>query len=72
MPIDRRKTGEGEGHDTAYRTRNFHTHPTHVCIEDFCGFEAMRIASYSGHLPETPAIPPFSAIADSIAPGTNR
>ena len=39
MPIDRRKTGERKGHDTAYRTRNFHTHPTHVCIEDFCGFE---------------------------------
>ena len=26
MPIDRRKAGERRGHDTAYRTRNFHTH----------------------------------------------
>ena len=71
MPIDWRKTGEGRGHDTAYRTRNFHTHPTHVCIEDFCGLEAMRIASRSGHLPGARAIPPFVAMADSIAPGAN-
>ena len=72
MPIDRRKTGERKGHDTAYRTRNFHTHPTHVCIEDFCGFEGMRIASRSGHLPKTRAIPPFFAMADSIAAGVDR
>lgn len=72
MPTDRRKTGEGEGHDTAYRTRNLHTHPTHACIEDFCGFDAMRTASRSGHLPETHAIPPFVEMADSIAAGANR
>jgi hypothetical protein len=72
MPVNRRKTGARRGHDTAYRTRNFHTHPTHVCIEDFCGFEAMRIASRSGHLPETRAIPPFFAIADSIVFGAAR
>jgi hypothetical protein len=72
MPGDRRKTGETKGHDTAYRTRNFHTHPTHVCVEDFCGFEGMRIASHSGHLPKTPAIPPFFAMADSISVGANR
>jgi len=46
MPIDRRKTGEGKGHDTAYRTRNLHTHPTHVCIKEFCGFwSALRARS---------------------------
>ena len=72
MQIDRRKTGERRGHDTAYRTRNFHTHPTHVCIEDFCGLEGMRIASHSGHLPGTHAIPPFFAMADSIPVGANR
>lgn len=44
MPVDRRKAGEGRGHDTAYRTRNFHTHPTHACIKDFCGFWSARIA----------------------------
>ena len=72
MPIDRKKAGERWGHDTAYRTRNFHTHPTHVCIEDFCGFEGMRIASRSGHLPKTRAIPPFFAMADSISTGADR
>ena len=72
MPIDRRKTGEGKGHDTAYRTRIFHTHPTHLCIEDFCGFEAMRIASRSGPLSRFRAIPLFLAMADSIAAGADR
>ena len=72
MPIDRRKTGEGRGHDTAYRTRNFHTHPTHVCIKDFCGIEEMRIASPSGPLTGIRAISPFLAMADSIATGADR
>jgi hypothetical protein len=72
MPNDRKETGEGKGHDTAYRTRSFHTHPTHGCIEDFCGFDAMRIASRSGHLSKTSAIPPFFAMADRIAAGAGR
>ncbi len=72
MPIDGIKAGEGRGHDTAYRTRNFHTHPTHVCIEDFGGFGGMRIASRSGHLPGTRAIPPFFAMTDSISTGADQ
>ena len=72
MSIDRRKTGEIKGHDTAYRTRNLDTHPTHGCIKDFCGFEGMLIASRSGRLPTTQAIPPFFAMADSIAIGAVR
>ena len=72
MSIDRRKTGERRGHDTVYRTRNFQTHPTHVCIEGFCGFEGMRIASRSGPLPGIRAIPSFFAMADSIAIGEGR
>ena len=72
MPIDRRKTGEGKGHDTSYRTRNFHTHPTHACIQDFCGLGGMRIASRSRHLPGTRAIPPFFAMADSISTGADQ
>ena len=72
MPIDRRKTGEGRGLDTAYRTRNFHTHPTHVCIKDFYGFDGMWIASLLSHRTRTRAIPPFFAMADSIATGANR
>lgn len=72
MPIDRKKTGERRGHDTAYRTRNFHTHPTHLCIEDFCGFEGMRIASRQRSKLAPHAIPPFVAMADSIATGADR
>ena len=72
MPIDRRKTGERKGHDTAYRTRNFHTHPTHVCIKDFCGFDGMRIASRLNNKLRTCAIPPFFAMANSIAIGAER
>lgn len=72
MPIDRRKAGEIRGHDTAYRTRNFHTHPTHGCIEDFCGFGEMLIASRDVSLLQTRAIPPFFAMADSIAAGADR
>ena len=72
MPIDRRKTGEGRGLDTAYRTRNFHTHPTHVCIKDFYGFDGMRIASLLSHRTRTRAFPPFLAMAVSIATGAER
>ena len=72
MPIDRRKTGEARGHDTAYRTRSFHTHPTHECIKDFCGFEEMRIASRPRSRSRTHAIPPFFAMADSTATGADQ
>lgn len=65
MPIDRRKTGEGMGHDTAYRTRNFHTHPTHVCIEEFCGFWSARIARSLRQYVQTLAILPFPERASS-------
>lgn len=65
MPIDRRKTGEGEGYDTSYRTRNFHTHPTHVCIEEFCGFWSARIARSLRQCVQTLAILPFPERASS-------
>ena len=72
MSIDRTKTGERGGHDTAYRTRNFHTHPTHVCIEEFCGLDGMRIASRSGQSPGIRSIPQSLEMADSIATGADR
>ncbi len=72
MPTDRRKTGERKGHDTAYRTRNFDTHPTHACIKVFCGIDGMLIASPVDEGFQTPAIPPFSTMADSIATGADR
>ena len=65
MPVDRRKTGERRGHDTAYRTRNFHTHPTHVCIEDFCGFWSVRMARSPKRSVHTLAILPFPERASS-------
>ena len=67
MPVDRRKAGDRKGHDTAYRTRNFHTHPTHGCIEDFCGFSEMLIAPRDDSLLQTFAIQPFFAMANSIS-----
>lgn len=65
MPNDRKKTGEEKGHDTSYRTRNFHTHPTHVCIEDFCGFWSARIARSLKRSVQTLAILPFLERASS-------
>ena len=65
MPIDRRMTGEGKGHDTAYRTRNFQTHPTHVCIVEFCGFWSARIARSLRQCVQTLAILPFPERASS-------
>lgn len=66
------KIEERGGRDATHRARKVDTHPTHVCIKDFCGFEGMRIASRSGHLPKTRAIPPFFAMADSISTGADR
>lgn len=53
------------GHDTAYRTRNFHTHPTHACIEDFCGSWSARIARSLRQCVQTLAILPFPKRASS-------
>lgn len=53
------------GRDTAYRTRNFHTHPTHACIEDFCGFRSARIARSLRRCVQTLAIRPFPERAPS-------
>lgn len=66
------KTGEGKGHDATHRARKVDTHPTHGCIEDFCGFGEMLIASRSSDLLETPTIPLFFAMADSISSGAKR
>lgn len=53
------------GHDTTYRTRNFHTHPTHVCIEELCGFWSARIARSLKESAQTIANPPFPERASS-------
>lgn len=61
------KAGTMKGHDAMHRARKRDTHPTHACIEDFCGFDGMRIASRLRCSPGTHAIPPFFAMADRIA-----
>lgn len=56
-----------QGRDASHRTRSLDTHLTHGCIQHFCGFDAMRIASgqTGGH--GNGAIPPFRAMANSIS-----
>lgn len=66
------KAGTMKGHDAMHRARKRDTHPTHACSEDFCGFDGMRIASLPRLGRGTHAIPPFSAMADRIAPEAVR
>lgn len=66
------KTGEERGRDATHRAQKVDTHPTHVCIEDFCGFGEMLIASRDDRFLQTCAIPPFFAMADSISTGADR
>lgn len=54
-----------KGLDTAYRTRNFHTHPTHACIKDFCGSRSARIARSLKRSIQSLAILPFPERASS-------
>ncbi len=66
------KTGGREGRDATHRAQKVDTHPTHGCIEDFCGFSEMLIAPRDDSLLQTFAIPPFFAMADSISIEANR
>ncbi|KEO89371.1 hypothetical protein EH31_12035 [Erythrobacter longus] len=66
------KIEEREGRDATHRAQKVDTHPTHGCIEDFCGFSEMLIAPRDDSLLQTFAIPPFFAMADSISIEANR
>lgn len=66
------KIEEGRGRDATHRAQKVDTHPTHGCIEDFCGFGEMLIASRDDRRLQTRAFPPFFAMADSIAAGADR
>jgi hypothetical protein len=66
------KIEEREGRDATHRAQKVDTHPTHGCIEDFCGFGEMLIASRDDRLLQICAIPPFFAMADSISTGADR
>ncbi len=53
--------------DATHRAQKRDTHLTHVCIEDFCGFDGMLIASTQRRPPKNGAIAAFSEMLDSIA-----
>ncbi|WP_303762382.1 hypothetical protein [Sphingobium yanoikuyae] len=60
------------GCDATHRADNSDTHLTHGCIQHFCGFDAMRIASRQTRGQGNGAIAPFSAMANSISAGAVR
>ena len=60
------------GYDAMHRASNKDTHLTHGCIQHFCGFGAMLIASRQMQPLRIGAIPPFFAMADSISTGGAR
>jgi hypothetical protein len=60
------------GHDATHQASNRDTHLTHGCIQHFCGFGAMLIASRQMQLRGIGSIPPFFAMADSISTGGAR
>ena len=53
--------------DATHRAQKRDTHLTHVCIEDFCGFDGMLIASHQRRPSKNGAIAAFSEMLDSIA-----
>jgi len=61
-----------QGCDATHRADNSDTHLTHGCIQLFCGFDEMLIASPQMQRRENGAIPPFHAMANSISPGAVR
>ena len=60
------------GCDATHRANNLDTHLTHGCIQLFCGFDEMLIASHQMQARRNGAIQPFSAMANSISPETTR
>jgi len=60
------------GCDATHRASNSDTHLTHGCIQLFCGFDGMLIASRQTQERRNGIIPPFPAMADSISPGAAR
>lgn len=53
------------GRDAAHRTRSLPTHPTHACIEDFCGSSSALGARSRQNYLTSPAIQPFPERAPS-------
>ena len=60
------------GRDATHRTRNLDTHLTHGCIQHFCGFDGMLIASRQTRERGSSAILPFLAMANSISRSAAR
>jgi hypothetical protein len=61
-----------QGCDATHRANNSDTHLTHGCIQLFCGFDGMLIASRQVGLHGNGIIPPFTAMANSISLGAAR
>jgi hypothetical protein len=69
MPDPVAQVARLQGCDATHRADNSDTHRTHGFIQHFCGVDGMRIASLQTGGHGNGAIAPFSAMANSIAPG---
>lgn len=63
------KIEERGGRDATHRARKVDTHPTHGCIEDFCGFWSARIARSCDSVVRNPGFLPFVKRAQSARGG---
>lgn len=60
------------GCDATHRASNLDTHLTHGCIQHFCGFDGMLIASRQMPEDGNGVVSPFLAMANSISRSTAR
>jgi hypothetical protein len=61
-----------KGCDATHRAASGEVHLTHGCIQLFCGFDEMLIASRSAFRQANGAFVPLCAMANSISPGAPR
>lgn len=60
------------GCDATHRASKSDTHRTHGCIQPFCGFDGMLIASREAQRYENGTIQPLPAMANSISTSVGR
>lgn len=60
------------GFDATHRAASGGIHLTHGCIQLFCGFDEMLIASRIARWQANDAFVPLRAMANSISPGAPR
>lgn len=61
-----------QGCDATHRASNSDTHLTHGCIQRFCGFDGVLIASRKMRGCRNGIIPPLPVMAISIFAGAGR